>query len=119
MTATVAEVLAQTIKTAGVEIVFGLPGGENVEVMEALRQQGLRFVLVRNESSALFMADANARLTGKPGVCLTTLGPGAANALVGLAHAYLDRAPVLIITAQTNESYLPDYTHQVLDLVTG
>jgi len=55
-------------------------------------------------------------VSGKPGVCLTTLGPGAANALVGLAHAYLDRAPVLIITAQTNESYLPDYTHQVLDL---
>ena len=113
---TTADVLAQTLQEAGIEIVFGLPGGENVEVLDALRRYGIRFVLVRNESSAVFMADVATRLTGKPGVCLTTLGPGATNAYVGVAHAYLDRAPVLLITAQTNERLLPDHTHQVLDL---
>ncbi|MEM7346346.1 MAG: thiamine pyrophosphate-binding protein [Chloroflexota bacterium] len=113
---TVADVLAHTLQTAGIEIVFGLPGGENVEILDDLRRHDIQFILVRNESSAVFMADVAARLTGKPGVCLTTLGPGATNAYVGVAHAYLDRAPVLLITAQTNERLLPGHTHQVLDL---
>jgi len=99
-TQTVAEVLVEEIKQAGTEIVFGLPGGENVEVMDALRQAG----------------DAYARLSSRPGVCLTTLGPGATNAYVGMAHAYLDRAPVLLISAETNQSLLPDHTHQVYNL---
>ena len=85
---TVAEVLAESLRKAGVETVFGLPGGENVEVLEALRRAGIRFVLVRNENSAVFMAAAAARLSGTPGVCLTTLGPGATNAYAGLAHAF-------------------------------
>ncbi len=113
---TVAQRLVSLLKTAKLDCVFGLPGGENVEVMEALRQEGIRFVLVRNESSAVFMADVYARLTGKLGVCLTTLGPGATNAFVGMAHADLDRAGVLLITAETNQSLLPDHTHQVYDL---
>lgn len=113
---TVAGVLARALQEAGVEIVFGLPGGENTELLDALRQQGIRFVLVANENSALFMADATARLTRKPGACLTTLGPGAANAVSGVGHAYLDRAPVLFMTAQKPDSLLPDYTHQVIDL---
>ena len=113
---TVAEVLAQTLQEAGVEIVFGLPGGENVEVLDALRRAGIRFVLVRNENSALFMADTVGRLSGRPGVCLTTLGPGATNAYAGLAHAFLDRSPLLLISAQTDERLLPGHAHQVLDL---
>jgi len=96
--------------------VFGLPGGENAEVLEAMRQQGLEFVLVRNENSAVFMADATARLTGKPGVALTTLGPGAANAYCGLANAYLDRAPMLLLTAQPDSRIVARHTHQVIDL---
>lgn len=112
---TVAQIIAQTLAEAGIETVFGLPGGENSELMDALRQAGLRFVLVRNESSAVFMADVQARLTGKPGVALTTLGPGAANAYAGIAHAWLDRAPVLVITAQTPRRLLDHHTHQVLD----
>lgn len=113
---TVAELLAETLQAAGITTIFGLPGGENVAVLDAFRRYGLRFVLVRNESSAVFMADATARLTGKPSACLTTLGPGAANAVAGVAHAYLDRAPILVITAQTPDQLLPDHTHQVLDL---
>ncbi len=113
---TVAEVLAQTIRKAGIDTVFGLPGGENTEVLDALRGQGIEFILVRNESSGVFMADATARLTGKSGVALATLGPGAANAYCGMANAYLDRAPVLLITAQSDSRTFDIYTHQVIDL---
>jgi acetolactate synthase-1/2/3 large subunit len=113
---TVAEVLAQTIREAGIDTVFGLPGGENAEVLDALHREGLEFVLVRNESSGVFMADVTARLTGKPCVALATLGPGATNAYCGMANAYLDRAPVLLITAQSDSRTFDIYTHQVIDL---
>ncbi|MBX3012894.1 MAG: thiamine pyrophosphate-binding protein [Caldilineaceae bacterium] len=113
---TVAERFVDTLAAAGIDTVFGLPGGEVVEILDALRRRNLRFVFVHNESSAVFMADAMARLTGKPGVVLTTLGPGATNAVAGVAHAYLDRSPVLVVTAQKPDALLPDYTHQVLDL---
>ncbi|RIK47444.1 MAG: hypothetical protein DCC57_14425, partial [Chloroflexi bacterium] len=106
---TVAQAIAATLHAAGVRYVFGLPGGETVELLDALRRQGLEFVLVHNESSALL-------LTGTVGVCLTTLGPGAANAMAGVAHAHLDRVPLLVFTAQKPDALLPDYTHQVLDL---
>ena len=113
---TVAEFLADELANAGVEVIYGLPGGENVEILDAIRQRGLEFVLVRNESSACFMADVTARLTGRPSVALTTLGPGATNATVGLAHAYLERSPVLLITAQSDPKIIGKHTHQVLDL---
>ena len=113
---TVAAYLADQLKAAGVERVYGLPGGENVEILEALRQRGLDFILVKNESSACFMAATDARISGKIGVALTTLGPGAANAAAGLAHAHLDRAPVLLITATTDPDLVGRHSHQVLDL---
>lgn len=113
---TVAEVLIDQLADAGVEVIFGLPGGEVVEILDAIRRKGLRFVLTHNEASAVFMADAMARMTGKPGVSISTLGPGATNAVTGVAHAYLDRTPVIHITAQKPDNLLPDYTHQVLDL---
>ncbi len=112
----VAEVVAAKLHAAGVRHVFGLPGGETIELLDALRRVGIEFVLVANESSALFMADAQVRIAGGVGACLTTLGPGATNAVMGCAHAYLDRAPILLITAQKPAALLPDYTHQVLDL---
>lgn len=112
---TVAQTIAQTIANAGIDCVFGLPGGENSELMDALRQVNIRFVLVRNENSALFMADVQARLTGKPGVALTTLGPGVTNAYAGVTHSWLDRAPVLVITAQTPRRLHGHHTHQVVD----
>ena len=93
-----------------------MPGGEVVEILDAIRRKGMRFVLTHNEASAVFMADAVARMTGKPGVSISTLGPGATNAVTGVAHAFLDRAPVIHITAQKPDNLLPDYTHQVLNL---
>lgn len=113
---TVAEVIAEELKQTGVEYVYGLPGGENVQVLDAIRRVGIQYVLVHHESSAVFMADTNARLTGKPGVCMTTLGPGATNAVAGIAHAFLDRAPVLIITPQIPSDHLPAETHQHVDI---
>lgn len=113
---TVAQTLVRVMQEANIRYVFGLPGGETVELLEEMRKVGIEFVLVHNESSAIFMADTYARMTNTVGICLTTLGPGATNATVGLAHAYLDRAPVILITAQKPDTLLPDYTHQVLDL---
>ncbi|MCB0170038.1 MAG: thiamine pyrophosphate-binding protein [Anaerolineae bacterium] len=113
---TVAQLLAKTLYDRGVRTVFGLPGGEVVELLDAFRTTDIEFVLVKNESTAVYMADVTARLTGTIGVALTTLGPGAANAYAGVAHAYLDRAPVLLITAQTDPQRIGVHTHQVLDL---
>ena len=113
---TLAELLADKIFEAGVEVVFGLPGGENVDLLDSLRRCGIEFVLVRNESSAIFMADVHTRLTRGIGVALTTLGPGATNAYAGIAHAWLDRAPVLLLTAQTDPKLVGVHTHQLLDL---
>lgn len=113
---TVAEYFAEQLIAASVERVYGLPGGENVEILDALRRRGIDFLLVKNESSACFMAATDARLTGNIGVALTTLGPGAANAYAGLAHAYLDRAPVLLITAANDPNAIGKHSHQVIDL---
>ncbi len=114
--ATVAETIAQSLYEAGVRLVFGMPGGEVVSVLEALQASGIGFELMHHEQSAVFGADAYARATGRPGCVLTTLGPGALNAVPGIGHAWLDRAPVVLITAQKPDSVLPDYTHQVVDL---
>ena len=113
---TLVELFADKIAEAGVDVVFGLPGGENVEMLDSLRRRNIEFVLVRNESSAIFMADVQARLRRGIGVALTTLGPGASNAYAGSAHAWLDRAPILLITAQTDPKLIGVHTHQVLDL---
>ncbi|HLF81351.1 MAG TPA: thiamine pyrophosphate-binding protein [Anaerolineales bacterium] len=114
--ATVAEVLARALNRAGIPRLFGLPGGETSQALDAFRREGLPFVLARHEAAAAFMAAATARLTRSVGACLTTLGPGAANAVVGLAHAYLDRSPVILVTGQMADRLRPGHTHQFLDL---
>lgn len=112
----VAAAVAGGLQAAGIDTVFGLPGGENVHVMEALRRTGIRFVLSEHENAAAFMASAAAQLTRRPAVCLTTLGPGAVNCTAGIAHAFLDRCPVLLITAQMASGLQPRHTHQLVDL---
>ncbi|MCY3834148.1 MAG: thiamine pyrophosphate-binding protein [Chloroflexi bacterium] len=115
----VAEFFVETLVREGVERIYGLPGGENVEILDAIRRGGIDFILARNESSACFMAATEARLKGTIGVALTTLGPGAAKAYAGLAHAYLDRAPVLLISAANDPEVVGLHTHQVIDLKSG
>jgi acetolactate synthase-1/2/3 large subunit len=92
--------LARTLHGLGVRHVFGHPGGEVVDLIEALERNGVRFVLTGHESAAAFMAGAIGRLTGTPGVCLSTVGPGACNLLLGVASAYLDRDPLLAFSAR-------------------
>lgn len=111
-----AQVIADILAGEGIEHVFGVPGGEVAELIEAFRQAGIEFVQVKHESVAAFIADVYGQITGKPGVCLSTVGPGATNLVSGVANAYLDRSPVIAISAQVPRGFQATLTHQVLDL---
>lgn len=113
---TVATAVAEGLHASGIDTVFGLPGGENVHLMEAMRRGGLRFVLSEHENAAAYMAGAASQLTRTPTACLTTLGPGAVNCVAGVAHAFLDRCPMLVLTAQMAPSLQDRHTHQLVDL---
>jgi acetolactate synthase-1/2/3 large subunit len=113
---TVARAVGERLRAAGIRFVYGHPGGEVVDLIEGFRQAGLEFVLTKHETAAAFMAEATATSTGTPGVCLATLGPGATNLVTGVAHAYLDRAPVLAFTGQLPADRYEITTHQRLDL---
>ena len=113
---TCAETLAATLRDGGVERMFGLPGGEILHFIEAARRAGIEFVLTRHEAVAALMADVTGQLSGKPGVCVSTLGPGAMNLTLGVANAWLDRSPMIAITATIAEAARPYATHQQLDL---
>jgi acetolactate synthase-1/2/3 large subunit len=95
---------------------YGLPGGEILDFVEAARQAGIEFILVRHEAVAAFMADVSGQIERKPGVCVSTLGPGAMNLTLGVANAYLDRSPLIAITATMSTAAAPYATHQQLDL---
>ena len=111
-----AEVMANELAKRGVEYVFGLPGGEIVAFIDACRRAGMRFLLTGHEASAAWMAQVVGQITGVPGVCATTLGPGATNLVTAVANAFLDRAPMLAITAQIPASAIDTMTHQRLPL---
>lgn len=114
MADTAADVLIETIHDWGVNVVFGLPGDGINGIMEALRtrQDRIRFVQVRHEESAAFMACPYANFTGRRGVCLATSGPGAVHLLNGLYDAKLDRAPVLAITGMPYRDLISTHTRQ-------
>ena len=97
MTTTV-EVLAAAFKDAGTPFIVGHPGGELVELMEAARQRQMRFLLMKQEVAGAMLAATWGDITGSPGICLSTRGPGAANMVNGVAHAFLDRSPLIAIT---------------------
>ena len=97
-----AEKLVECLVQEGVEVIFGIPGEENLEVIEALTKSPIRFITTRHEQGAAFMADVYGRLTGKAGVCLATLGPGATNLITGVADANSDGAPLVAITGQVS-----------------
>jgi len=97
MTTTV-EVLATAFKDAGTPFIVGHPGGESVELMEAARRRQMRFLLRKQEVAGAMLASTWGELTGSPGICLSTRGPGAANMVNGVAHAFLDRSPLIAIT---------------------
>jgi acetolactate synthase-1/2/3 large subunit len=112
-----AELLVQCLENEGVEYIFGLPGEENLAVLQALKSSSIQFITTRHEQGAAFMADVYGRLTGRAGVCLSTLGPGATNLMTGVADANLDGAPLVAITGQVGTDRMHIQSHQYLDLV--
>ena len=113
-----ARLLVNCLENEGVEYIFGIPGEENIAVMDALLDSRIRFVTTRHEQGAAFMADVYGRLTGRAGVCMATLGPGATNLITGVADANMDRAPVVAIAGQGATTRMHKESHQILDLVT-
>jgi acetolactate synthase I/II/III large subunit len=114
---TVARLIVGCLENEGVEYVFGLPGEENLHMIDALADSSIRFITTRDERGAAFMADTYGALTGKPGVCLATLGPGAINLMLGIANAQLDSHPLLAITAQASLNRIYKESHQFVDLI--
>src|SRR3989442_7289394 len=112
-----AELLVACLENEGVEFLFALPGEENLDVLDALANARIRVILVRHEQGAAFMADVYGRLTGKAGVCLATLGPGATNLLTGVADANLDRVPLVAITGQASLDRTHKESHQYIDVM--
>ncbi|MDJ0943537.1 MAG: acetolactate synthase large subunit [Kiloniellales bacterium] len=111
------DLFVRCLEAEGVERIFGVPGEENADLMISLLDSKIDFVLCRHEQAAAFMADAYGRLTGKPGVCLATLGPGATNLVTGVADANMDRAPLVAIIGQGSTARLHKESHQNMDSI--
>ncbi len=114
---TVAEFIVSCLEQEGVEYMFGIPGEENIRLVLATSGSKIRFILVRHEQAASFMADVYGCLTGKAGVCTATLGPGAINLLLGVADAQTDSTPLVAISAQVGLNRIYKESHQIVDLV--
>ncbi|HWQ77332.1 MAG TPA: acetolactate synthase large subunit [Anaerovoracaceae bacterium] len=113
---TTAELMVKCLEAEGVEYLFGIPGEENLALMDALKNSSIRFITTRHEQGAAFMADMYGRLTGRAGVCLATLGPGATNLVTGVADAHSDGVPLVAITGQVGTDKMHITAHQQLDL---
>jgi len=111
-----ASLLVECLENEGVKYIFGIPGEENIRFVDALQSSSIRFVLVRHEQAASFMADMYGRLTGRASVCTATLGPGAINLLLGTADAFTDSVPLVAITAQVGLNRIFKESHQAIDL---
>ncbi len=111
-----AELFVRCLENEGVEYIFGIPGEENLDMMDALLSSRIQFISTRHEQGAAFMADVYGRLTGRAGVCMATLGPGATNLITGVADANMDHAPLVAIAGQADTHRLHKESHQVLDL---
>ena len=107
-----AELFVKCLENEGVQYIFGIPGEENIDVMDALLDSSIRFVTTHHEQGAAFMADVYGRLTGRAGVCMSTLGPGATNLITGVADANMDRAPIVAIAGQGATTRLHKESHR-------
>ncbi|MEN8712438.1 MAG: acetolactate synthase large subunit, partial [Arenicellales bacterium] len=112
-----AELFIRCLENEDVEYIYGIPGEENIGVMDVLLDSPIKFITTRHEQGAAFMADVQGRLTGRAGVCLATLGPGATNLITGFADANMDHAPIVGIAGQGATTRLHKESHQILDLV--
>src|SRR5271167_1809083 len=111
------DLLVSALENEGVERIFGVPGEENLDVVESLRRSTIKLVVTRHEQPAAFMAATQGRLTGRPGVCLATLGPGALNFTTGAAYALLGAMPMIMITGQKGIRSRRQGRFQVVDIV--
>ena len=109
------DLFVKALENEGVKYIFGLPGEENIDILDSLTRSSIEFITTRHEQGAAFMADVYGRLTGKPGVCLSTLGPGASNLVTGVANAHLDKVPLVALTGQTARNKLHKESHQNVD----
>src|SRR6201987_5408377 len=112
-----AELLVAALENEGVRQIFGVPGEENLGVLDALRRSSIEFVLTRHEQAAAFMAATHGRLTGGAGGCLSTLGPGALNLTTGAAYAQLGAMPMVMITGQKGVVSRKQARFQMVDIV--
>jgi acetolactate synthase I/II/III large subunit len=111
------DVFVECLEAEGVRFVFGIPGEETLDLNESLSNSSVAFVPVRHEQGGAYMADAYGRLTGRAGVCLGTLGPGATNLVTAVADAFLDRAPLVALTGQSDLERMHKESHQYIDLL--
>jgi acetolactate synthase-1/2/3 large subunit len=111
-----AGLFVRCLENEGTDYIFGIPGEENLDLMDALLESRIKFITVRHEQGAAFMADVYGRITGRAGVCLSTLGPGATNLITGVADANMDHAPLVAVAGQAATNRLHKESHQVLDL---
>ena len=111
------DLFVRALENEGVDRIFAVPGEENLDVVESLRTSSIELVLVRHEQSAAFMAATHGRLTGRPGVCMATLGPGALNLVTGAAYAHLGAMPMILITGQKAIMSARQARFQIVDIV--
>ena len=111
------DLFVRCLEAEGVKRIFGVPGEENADFMISLESSDIDFVLTRHEQGAAFMAEVQGRLTGEPGICMGTLGPGATNLMTGVADGNMDRAPMVVLTGQGSSERQHKESHQVMDVV--
>ena len=111
------DLFVKALENEGVDRIFAVPGEENLDVLESLRRSSIQLVLTRHEQSAAFMAATHGRLTGRPGVCMATLGPGALNLVTGAAYAHLGAMPMILITGQKAIMTARQARFQIVDIV--
>src|SRR5687768_10533523 len=111
------DIFVAALENEGVDRIFGVPGEENLDVLESLRTSSIKLILTRHEQAAAFMAATHGRLTGRPGVCLATLGPGALNFSTGAAYAHLGGMPMILITGQKPLMSAKQARFQIVDVI--
>ena len=111
------DLFVKALENEGVKRIFAVPGEENLDLVESLRRSTIELVLTRHEQSAAFMAATHGRLTGQPGVCVATLGPGALNLVTGAAYAHLGAMPMVLITGQKAIMSARQARFQIVDIV--
>ncbi len=112
-----AQIMMEVLKEEGVDTIFGFPGGVVIDIFDELAKTDIRRVLVRHEQGAVHAADGYARASGKTGVCLVTSGPGATNAVTGIATAYMDSIPLVVFTGQVPTRLIGNDAFQEVDIV--